>query len=67
MCCSPWGREESDTTEQLSNSSSPEHFPTRAAFDLLIPNTCFLLVIVTVVVPVSQFFGLRYESLALCL
>ena len=24
MCCSPWGREESDTTEGLNNNKVPE-------------------------------------------
>ena len=25
-CCSPWGRKESDTTEQLNNINSPQVF-----------------------------------------
>ena len=63
-CATVHGVEKSQT--QLSNNKS-EHFPTMALFDLLVLNTCFLLIIVTLVVPVSQFFCLRYESLALCL
>ena len=26
-CCSPWGRKESDTTEQLNNNKSPTLIP----------------------------------------
>ena len=27
VCCSPWGRKESDTTEQLNNNTESEFFP----------------------------------------